>query len=186
MSRTPLRQGDQDGLCGIYAIINALTLVIPKQMTKRAQERLFKTLAMACDAWPFVLWNGTTTDQVKTMLRAAQAEHDFTWGQAFARTKFVTFDDFAAALEDHVSERAVAIISIERPSAHWSVVKDVTPRALLLQDSSGLRTIPIQQCGFKGANTAYEFSPRQTFLLDRKDQSCARSSSRLRSLQASR
>ncbi len=33
MTRKPLSQGDEDGFCGLYAIINALTLLFPSRMT---------------------------------------------------------------------------------------------------------------------------------------------------------
>lgn len=32
MTRKPLSQGDEDGFCGLYAIINALTLLFPSRM----------------------------------------------------------------------------------------------------------------------------------------------------------
>jgi hypothetical protein len=32
MTRKPLTQGDEDGLCGLYAITNALTLLLPARM----------------------------------------------------------------------------------------------------------------------------------------------------------
>ena len=48
----PYRQGELDGLCGVYAIVNALRLVLeshPAGFTRRDWEQLFHTLLATID-----------------------------------------------------------------------------------------------------------------------------------------
>ena len=53
MTRKPLSQGDEDGFCGLYAIINALTLLFPSRMDEERRSDVFKVIAKACKGkWP--------------------------------------------------------------------------------------------------------------------------------------
>lgn len=64
----PAHQGYYDGLCGQYAVANALELCGLGQH----REAIFKTAcaSAAADRWPVVLWNGTEFSDLRRMVRS--------------------------------------------------------------------------------------------------------------------
>lgn len=42
--RKPLRQGEMDGLCGIYALVNAIRHLAGRRLSKEDEDNLFKEL----------------------------------------------------------------------------------------------------------------------------------------------
>ncbi|MGB7965605.1 MAG: hypothetical protein WCF64_05175, partial [Methylocella sp.] len=73
MTRKPLTQGDEDGFCGLYSIVNALTLLFPSSMDDDARSRVFQVIAKACKSeWPGIIWNGTNVSDMRSMLGAAR------------------------------------------------------------------------------------------------------------------
>lgn len=59
-------QGDLDGLCGPYAIVNAFNQCDLDE--DWLGEDLFKTACSAIDDWPDTLWDGTNFEQMMSMI----------------------------------------------------------------------------------------------------------------------
>ncbi|MGH7746061.1 MAG: hypothetical protein ACREQ5_15005, partial [Candidatus Dormibacteria bacterium] len=84
----PLYQGDEDSLCGLYAIINSLRLLWPGTLTDKQISDLFRSIAGSLDRWPSILWDGTHYLDMVNMLTVAQAilgakNFRFTWTRPF-------------------------------------------------------------------------------------------------------
>jgi hypothetical protein len=172
MTRKPLTQGDEDGLCGLYAIINALALLFPSKMDEEGREHVFKAIAKACKAWPDILWNGTTVQDMRQMLHAARncligAKIKFDWDQPFAKTPpLKTFDEFCRELRWRTEgDDAFGIVGISKPWEHWSCAHRLTSHEIIMTDSCHVKQIALSKCGFAGGGTDYEFDYRQTFTL---------------------
>lgn len=60
-------QGSLDGLCGLYAIVNAFDLCDIEE--DWLGDDIFAFACKAIDGWPEVLWDGTTFDQMINMLK---------------------------------------------------------------------------------------------------------------------
>ena len=65
-------QGELDGLCGPYAVVNAFDLCGLNE--DWLGQDLFIIACLALNNWPKVLWKGTTFPQMKKMLKACRKE----------------------------------------------------------------------------------------------------------------
>src|SRR5260221_5483830 len=73
---TPLQQGDLDGLCGAYALVNAVTrLLHTKGFHRDDANRLFQRLCRTLhrrQRMPQAVWRGTHIDDIDSMLRTVR------------------------------------------------------------------------------------------------------------------
>lgn len=170
MTRKPLDQGDLDGFCGLYSIINAITLLFPAAMSQAKRDQVFKVLAKAIakHRWPSPIWDGTTETDVRAMLEAASLslKKSFRWEQPFRRQYFSHFEEFSRELGWRIKgDDAFAIVGISKPWEHWTCAHRLTPHEMIMTDSCHVKQIPLAKCGLAGDGTDYEFDYKQTFTL---------------------
>lgn len=175
--RKPVSQGDEDGLCGLYSVINALTLLFPAALNQEQRDHVFKAIAKGCKGWPDVLWEGTTVQDMRSMLHSARnylgadgkkRTTRFDWEQPFAKMQFKAFDDFCRELRWRIEgDDAFAIVGISKPWSHWSCAHRLTPHEMIMTDSCHVKQIALGKCGLTGDGTDYEFDYRQTFMVTR-------------------
>jgi hypothetical protein len=92
----PLLQGELDGLCGVYAIINATRWLCPDEASDYFCDELFRRLLSViatAESRPItVVWKGmgdtllkllltTATEYVQDVLEVEIAAHDLRWGR---------------------------------------------------------------------------------------------------------
>jgi len=118
----PSYQGELDGLCGPYAIANAL-----EECQYTDKEAIFK---LACEAlskrrWPAVLWCGTTFGDMQRMIRAClkninhiQVRYPFM--HSIPESNNTYWEKFDAIFNDRSA--MCGIIGVTKPSEHWIVV----------------------------------------------------------------
>ncbi len=169
---SPLLQGALDGLCGPYAIVNAVNYLEP--LDDDGQAALFRSVMRAISKLS-VLWSGTTTDQVADMLGAAQAflgdRHriSIAFSRPFAHRAFngdfAAFFDELAALVDR--PHCAAIIGLSKPYEHWTDATYLSGARIALRDSVGLHFIDKANCGLHGADKPFAIDHRQAFLIER-------------------
>ena len=142
MPRNTKQQGHLDGLCGVYAIVNAsleLGAGRPDDIFKRCCSALPKR------AWPTVLWDGTDLADLKKMLRACEeeftntgisVEYPFANGEPKSNSAFWReFDNLFA----RQGSKRCAILGFEEPWLHWIVARpDREGGKVLLIDSDGI------------------------------------------------
>jgi hypothetical protein len=152
----PWRQGHFDGLCGLYAIVNAMRAVCPDLNAARC-EALFMHLSRALHrdaARPRNLITGGIPLSLLWRL-VAKARH-------FLASKYGTIvrahrlpwriratghlQSIWRALAREVCADAVAIISIVGTMDHWTVVTRVQNRQLHLLDSDDMRVLRRSTC----------------------------------------
>jgi hypothetical protein len=173
VNRTPLSQGGLDGLCGLYATVNAIGLLFPSAMTAEASDQVFKVIAKSLGGWPEHLFNGTTDTDIRDMLNAARAylrrhfQLAFSWEQPFAhKTPLADFEEFARELGRRIKgDDAFAIVGISKPWEHWTCAHRLTEHEMIMTDSCHVKQIALAKCGLAGDGTDYEFDHKQTFTL---------------------
>jgi hypothetical protein len=171
MMRKPVSQGDLDGFCGLYSIINALTLLFPSSMNSDARDKIFYVIARSLPAirWPAVLWDGTTAKDVGKMLDAARSamKHTFQWERPFDKhLKIANFEEFRHELKIRIEgDDAFAIMGISKPWEHWSCAHRVLEHEIKMTDSCHVKQIRLADCGLTGDGKPYEFDAGQTFVL---------------------
>lgn len=154
----PLVQGELDGLCGLYSIINSLiwglySLQIarhrPRQQSsplgQRETEALFLLLItrLTRKHGTRSVVSGIHSLELARLLRhsatwlSAKRDLQLTFMRPFYRRRRATIGQVCQVLSNHLAGAGTAaIIGLEWPSRHWTVVIGVTPTRLNLLDSS--------------------------------------------------
>ena len=121
----PSYQGELDGLCGPYAIANAL-----KECGSLTQEQKANIFKLACETlskrrWPEVLWEGTTFGDMQRMIRACLGNiNHIQVRYPFVRSAPQSNDDYWEKFDSIFNDQSVmcGIIGLTKPSEHWIVV----------------------------------------------------------------
>lgn len=133
-------QGSADGLCGMYAIVNALMNCCliedypPASRRKRDKTDLVadRILQRAClaldpDGWPSYLWSGTTFEELKVMIEACikpVKKLGVEVRYPFEDRNFKSIADFWDAMGEEFESPDIggAIIRINNPHNHWLAI----------------------------------------------------------------
>lgn len=149
----PARQGTFDGLCGVYAIINALDPAGLVLRRSQLHADLFKQLTYGLGSVAVLagMQEGIERDD---LIRAAQPafrwlelEHGISLSihAPYPKRRFQSSREFLDTLKGHMaSKNEAAIISVITPTwGHWTVPTAITGGCLVLRDSGGLGSIPL-------------------------------------------
>jgi hypothetical protein len=149
---TPFEQGDLDGLCGVYAVVNATRLAAQpyRRLSAADGEDLFaallKELAAAGRLRGFVT-GGLGARTLARLLRRAsrwlRKQHGLTLeiSRPFRKANTPEPEDCRRVLAEHLARPGTA--AIVGTAEHWTVVRAVTPRRLLLTDSNGRQHLAV-------------------------------------------
>jgi hypothetical protein len=186
--RTPYLQGQIDGLCGLYAIVNAFQLLFPGTFT---DDDAWELMVDLCEAihhkFPAVIWKGAgVADVVSLFAKARQyaleAKHlkgGIEITRPFARRRVDRVEDFWAEVGDwledgaKLKEKRVALIGIGYPDNHWTIVTRLSGRSVTFFDSWELKRLALRQFTVshdvaKSKGGMHKLDTRQTFLIARK------------------
>lgn len=140
----PFVQGELDGLCGIYAVINAYRLLFGDQFGPEHAMRLFKKMAKSA---PLAVFEGLgyheLLDLISLANRAVPAKMRLeVRTQLFrkpANGPALKTNIFVNRLREEVNEQnQVAILGLEKAHNHWTLVHRLTPSTIKLTDSDNL------------------------------------------------
>lgn len=154
MKILPYEQGYLDGLCGVYATINSLRLIENKMSEKEAMK-LFseclrhvekrKGLGKVCTA-------GIVTNDISSILReVVTVKYEVKVKRPFNKTDEINVNGFFKEVRKYFEKgtKRSVIISIEGYGwDHWTVLKSLTPKSLMLFDSAMMKTVLISKCTF--------------------------------------
>lgn len=167
------RQGTFDGLCGIYAIINALDPAGVSLRRAQLHADLFKELTYGLGSVSLLtaMHDGL---ELADLLRTARAafrwlslEHDIHLSveAPYVSRRFKTAQLFIDQLRDHFKAdgEAVVVYLVTPGRHHWTVPISVSGRKLLLRDSGGMTTLPLSKLLVPG--TGWSLSWHDTLLI---------------------
>lgn len=167
------RQGAFDGLCGVYALINCLDEVGLKRPRSKLHKDLFIALthALPSDRLKAAMDDGLCTEDLigaaRRGFRAIRRQYfiDLRVGQPFAQRAFGSVDEFAASLTTFVqASSASVIINMGTPHYdHWTVVRGLEGRRLLVRDSGALKQLDLGR--FTVDRGRYRLRPAETLLV---------------------
>jgi hypothetical protein len=173
MHMKPYRQGRLDGLCGVYSVINAARLAIwpTHQLSVGSCGVLFRlmTTKLAGRAKLLdVLTGGSRHVLVSTLLREADGWLAEAYGVRlrYKRPYYrcepaVSPTAIAATLAQHLAAGHVsAIVGLTGGIEHWTVVRAVRPKTMLLFDSDDLKRLPLDP-----ARLSVELVANELFLI---------------------
>jgi hypothetical protein len=169
------RQGDLDGLCGVYAIVNALRYVLHLNNTQC--QSLFGCLVKAlaqtsrCSHKPLI--EGMMFGQLKRLVAAAGqcrclgSDCTFQVRPLRLREQNHSLPTLWRALDEELGRTCVALIGLTGADDHWCVVYRVTPKTLWLLDSSGRTRIRRSRCTVHPSQVRYCLDLGEILLIER-------------------
>jgi hypothetical protein len=183
----PLVQGELDGLCGLYSIINSLiwglySLQIaghrPRRRSRPLCEREIETLFLS------LITRLNRKHGIRSVVAGIHAlelarllRHSATWLSTerdlrvtfirpFYRRRRATIGQVCQVLSNHLAgPGSAAIIGLEWPWRHWTVVIGVTATRLALLDSSGDPYLPLRRRPRNSERQRRLLRPGEVFLL---------------------
>jgi len=176
-ARRPYRQGDLDGLCGVYSVINALRAVCP-ELTTELSSRLFKQL-MRClrgrakeplDKVSAGLGRQTLGRLLKVAMAFVGRKLRVTVkARRLPKPVRATYrlDRLWRELTEVLSPTCVAIIGLAGRTSHWTVATRIGPKHLFLLDSGNMKRVRRTYCTVGWAETLYSIDPGEVIVVER-------------------
>jgi len=178
----PYLQGALDGLCGLYALINASRLADPALMDDQEEcQRVFH-LALrwlsrkhSKNAFHAILDTGTVFNTLRQLHRRVFQDKwpEITLHQPFVRS--MPLENARGGTREFWSRmRELAepnqgqglFIGIGGIIDHWSVVLKITNTRIFLFDSGGYNDLPLNRCGpYEENGVEYVIGPGYVLLL---------------------
>ena len=166
VSRPPnhaLKERGVAGLCGPYAIVNALGCLLPLPAQERVRRGLAREIAATLpESVASLMRDGTDREQLLAMLGAAQAitrENEYgawSWTERHPRPTQPASTFWAALHKDLLSIGAVAIVGFgdthhrsEYYEPHWTCVHDIRGGWVVCLDSNVYDRVRIADTGIR-------------------------------------
>ncbi len=155
MRLTPYEQGNLDGFCGIYSVVNATRLIVNGMGEEEAIDLFIdclqyvekkKNFGEACVRGVNRKTSGKSLGRSSLLNTCGSCE------KAPLQNEGVSFDDFFNVLREHFGQegKRVAIICFYHEDwDHWTVVKAMTMKRMMLFDSCNMKILDISQCTFE-------------------------------------
>jgi hypothetical protein len=154
----PYRQGQLDGLCGLYAIINAIRLATRDRTDEFShgvwRELLLALISEAESVTATAVVHGIGAKPLCELAKAAQrhlaSEHGVAVTVSRSRGPKHSFDGLIAHLAELTKQPATAVVvQLAGDVRHWTVLRGVGKQALELLDSSGMERVKLASCRLK-------------------------------------
>jgi hypothetical protein len=157
----PLTQGDSDGLCGLYCLINAIRIVTaPHRELKRKDIRMLFTAGVR-----FLARRGSLPEAVHSCVGEREwpklARHLVKLAQEtcgrpilLERAKLLKgagFDETSRDLTRIIASGAAPCVFLRGKTRHYTVISGYTPLSFRLFDSFGYHRVLRRSCGTRGA-----------------------------------
>ncbi|MFK8034436.1 MAG: hypothetical protein AB8B94_09865 [Hyphomicrobiales bacterium] len=176
----PVFQGEFDGLCGVYAIINAIRKLYPKRFSPSCQSAMFELLtdyAIKEQGNLSILTSGIGLRELKQLIKVAvedlkeekgfRIRVDQPWRLKSNKALYV--EEIKHLLDQ---PNVSILIGIDNPYKHWTVMNCYNDDDLELLDSTGHEDIPFEQllithnAHFKSDD--YVITPNSIFVLTKE------------------
>jgi|SRR5882672_11092101 len=154
-------QGSLDGLCGIYAAINGISL-----MTKIDTAALFSYIIQHMrDRLSAVMLQGLRSPQMRVLVvdvcRRFCIAHNIPLNYRICYAS--SLDEYWQWLQNHVAEHGPGSV-ILGVDEHWTCIKRITTRTILLADSNNWFRLYRRHVSI-GTDAQHQVFPKATFLL---------------------
>lgn len=168
-------QGSLDGLCGIYAIINACNVMLGGGLDRDHQISLFcKLTSLLDDGRPIgeVVHDGIGFRKLGELIDVASRTLTHDHGVCIERkvawkANKGNLSAFWNDLQQHVNtdEQRVALLGVEGKHSHWTVARKVSEASITLADSDNLKRFNRSDCHLRPGKKPHQLQPTQTFFL---------------------
>jgi hypothetical protein len=174
----PLRQGELDGLCGVYSVINAVRLLCP-EINQADLPALFRTLIRTLSRRRIRLTDAVALGlEIRTVRALANSACDYINDELQIRLKArrphkprraYRLNRFWHWLQAELSKGNILIVGVSGKLAHWTVVYRITDKSAHLADSDGLKTLLRSRCTLRATRSLYQLRPEDVIILSRRE-----------------
>ena len=173
----PYCQGDLDGLCGLYAIVNALCALCP-EIDEDMAFGLFGHLARHIqmqrikEPLPIIAY-GVGSTSLRLLLERAMRFVRKNLGVEIELTQLamgrrnLDLRKLWQLLAKELDGEQVAILQIRGASQHWTVAYAATETTLRLIDSNERKVLVRSRCTLNETRSRFRLSPSDMFFLGR-------------------
>ena len=158
MRTGPKQQGDLDGLCGVYAVLNAVAS-LASVFGRDEQAKLFEQLIEAVyeqrkgqkrEGGVCFVYRGVEPKDVGAMLDVAskfarkRLGFELTWKKGLpGRSANRKIQRFWQKIEEHLNKGPAIVVynGPEEGESHWTCIVESKERVVRLRDSTGLKTL---------------------------------------------
>lgn len=174
--RPPWQQGQLDGLCGLYAAINALTHVAAPltSVDRRWATRLFKLgLGYIADHVPLTVavrdgidpepWAALVSHLTEYV--AARLDTPFTVSLPFAGNPKVARDEWLDTARQTLDAGDALLFLLAGQHRHYTMAARLTPRLLVLHDSAGLQHLQLSSTGMAASKRRHRIQAEWTIVV---------------------
>lgn len=169
----PYEQGYLDGLCGVYSVINATRLLV-KNISEEECMKLFKKCLTHVEQKKRLskaVTTGISRSELWSILKnVVMVNYPIVRKSSFHGVNDISEDDFFREIQSFLQEggrRTVIAGIIGHNWDHWTVIKSVSPKRVILFDSAMMKTINISRCALKKSSKKkpYKLKLKETFFL---------------------
>ena len=175
----PYHQGDLDGLCGIYAVINSVRLLCPEcddEIADRLFRKLVNETAKRKKRPMRVVWGGMERPLLWALAKRAKRDLskmlsiEITVAALELPDKPPDIPEIWSALQEVLEGSTVAILGLAGRRYHWTVTYRISAKQMWLQDSGKLKVLLRSRCSTRSMECRYVLSPEHIILLRRSVQ----------------
>lgn len=169
----PLQQGALDGLCGVYAIINAVRLL--RSLSRDDSIKLFEALMVALgrrrQSLAKVVTGGIAPSTLRHLLRIATdfARRDLGMTLSVKQLSEVgskyRLSTLWQQLRSHLDAGCVIVLGLKGVHRHWTVACATTQKHIKLFDSDGIKILRRSRCTTGHAVKRHGIVPAELFIL---------------------
>ena len=171
----PYRQGRLDGLCGVYALVNALRLLCPR-LDEDTCEQVFSVLVKArtrqISSPLAVISAGLSRRALLQLLdpwqRFAAKELGVILTVNRLKVSEPTLRGLWRGLCRALDGTSIAIIGLGGSETHWTVAYAATERTLRVADSCGSRMLFRSQCTAGRTSMRHRLRPSEVLVIRRE------------------
>jgi hypothetical protein len=177
----PYHQGRLDGLCGIYALVNALRLLCPR-LDENACEAAFCALIRARARQTVspltVIHGGLSRRELLKLIdpwqRFAARELGIRLTVAQLKVTEPSLRGIWCSLCEVLDGKSVVIVGLDGIERHWTVAYAATERTLRVADSCGMRMILRAQCTVGRTSLRYQLRPSELLVVNQESNTLRR------------
>jgi hypothetical protein len=167
----PYRQGQLDGLCGVYALVNAVD-VLCGPLSKRQARALFQQILTFLEArGPLAerCTNGIVIHDIAAILKHVICpQYPIHRSKPFHCQARIDKQHYLQTLQAFLQQpQTIALVGLEGYHSHWTLLHRITDKTLMAHDSAGLHYLLQSSCSIYevGEQKLHWLFPAQTYLL---------------------
>ncbi|OAI07031.1 hypothetical protein A1353_08390 [Methylomonas methanica] len=170
----PYRQGQLDGLCGVYAMVNAVDVLCGPISKRHAKSLFLEILAFLESRGPIAeqcTYGIVVQDMAAILKHVICKQYPIQRSKPFHGRPTVDKQHYLQTLDDFLQQpQTVVLTCIEGYLNHWTLIERITDKALHCYDSYGIRFLLQRSCSMlhDEDEKLHRLMPTHTYLLKRK------------------